>query len=156
METPDQLYKGELIGQVADLDEELALLTLTHDLVGQHVVKRIFKKLIIILVEICFYGLFILTIVGLVALQSYVPLQFDRILSESATLRQTIIIDEVEAILFITKTMLFLFGIFNLVLGLVFRKLRRKNNKLQDTADIFNSLIELARNRLDRIKRLGI
>ena len=154
METTQKDYKDELKLLLTETEEEIFLLTLAYEHVGQHIITRLFKKLIIIFAEIFFYGIFVLAMLGLIALQLYVPLQFDIILSESATLRQTLIVNEVEKILLASKILLFLIALFNLFLGLLFRKLRRKNNKLQEVAEIFESLIQLAKERLERIKEL--
>lgn len=150
-------YETELKTQAMELEEEIALLTLAHDYVKQNIVTRFSKKALIILIEICFYGIFVVGMVTLIGM-SFIdnPLSLSFPMNESIAFMLHVDVKIANTLIFIFKVLLFLFAIWNLMLGLLFRKIRRKNNKLQDVAEMFRALLNFANTRLERIEVLGV
>ncbi len=159
MENPGDTptYETELKTQAMELEEEIALLTLAHNHVKQNIVTRFSKKALIIFIEICFYGIFVVGIVTLIGMSFFDnPLGFTFPLNKSIALMLLVDIKIANSLIFIFKVLLFLFATWNLMLGLLFRKIRHKNNKLQDVAEMFRALLNFANARLERIEFLGV
>lgn len=157
MEVDNSQYKNEFENQLSELEEEIALLTLAHAYVAQHLLARFFKKALLIFIELCFYGIFVTTIAALISMSFLAhPLSLEIPFNETAALVFRIDINAVNVFILIFKVLALLFAIWNLMLGLLFRKLRSKNNKLQDVTEMFKSLIDANTTRLARIKMLGL
>lgn len=144
MEASDNKTQDGLKLQMQELEEELALLNLAYDYIGQNILVRFFKGTLYMLAKLVFYLVFIITVIAFVALLTNI----DTLLS----ILQNMARSQDGNIIFLASVIVLLGSMFNLLLGLfLFRKLRNKKNQLQDAAEIFEKLIELANYRKERI-----
>ena len=153
-DTKEQAYRSELEWQLQQRMEIKDGFEAVLKLYKRSFFAKYLQGGLALLVEMLFYAIFIITLFGTIYFLFFDPVTAKLTIDENTSVNANLQSSQITTIMTVIRLMMFAFSLLWLFLGLLFRKIRHKNNSIDEISRSINGLRKEEEAAIGRMKEV--